>query len=44
MYFDFGKAFDKVFEGEQSVLPQNLPFGDTDHFKLIIFKKQKTQK
>lgn len=33
MYFDFEKAFDKVFEGKQSMLPQNLPFGDTDHQK-----------
>ena len=31
-------------EGKQNLLPQNMPLGDIDYFKLIIFKKQKAQK
>lgn len=39
MYFGTEKTFDKVFEGEQNMKPQNTPFGDTDYLKLVIFKK-----
>ena len=30
-------------EGEHSLTNHNKPFGDVDYFKLVIFKKQKTQ-
>lgn len=29
--------------GGQSLQPQNRPFGGTDYFKLVIFKKPKTK-
>lgn len=32
------------YKGKQNLPPQNMSFEDTDYFKLVIFKKQKTQK
>lgn len=31
-------------EGKESLLRQNMPFGDIDYLMPVIFKKEKTQK